>query len=94
MWGGDSGLLGVAEDGAGGVVEFDAALVGEVDLEGGGVVGREGLDEGDEVVGGGVGEGDALGSGDGDGFVEHGAEEIEHAPGGEDGGRGGVGRRR
>ena len=31
---------------------------------------------------------DALGSGDGDGFVEHGAEEIEHAPGGEDGAEG------
>ena len=81
-------MLGAAEDGAGGVVEFDAALVGEVDLEGGGVVGREGLKEGDEVGAGGVGEGDALGAGDGDGFVEHGAEEIEHALGGEDGAEG------
>ena len=86
--GGDVGLLAVAEDGAGGVVEFDAALVGEVDLEGGGVVGREGLEEGDEVVGGGVGEVDALGMGDGDGLVEHGAEEVEHALGLEDGAEG------
>ena len=39
-------MLGAADDGAGGVVEFDAALVGEVDLEGGGVVGWEGLKEG------------------------------------------------
>ena len=62
--------------------------MGEVELEGGGVVGWEGLKEGDEVLAGGVGEGDALGSGDGDGFVEHGAEEIEHALGGEDGAEG------
>ena len=66
--GGDVWFLGAAEDGSGGVVEFDAALVGEVDLEGGGVVGRENLKEGDEVVGG-VGEVDALGVGDGDGFL-------------------------
>ncbi len=81
-------MLGAAEDGAGGVVEFDAALVGEVDLEGGGVVVREGLKEGDEVVRRGVGEADALGAGDGDGFVEHGAKEIKHALGGEDGAEG------
>ena len=95
MEGGGGGLrigLGAAEDGAGGVVEFDAALVGEVDLEGGGVVGGEGLEEGDEVVAGGVGEVDALGMGDGDGFVEHGAEEVEHAFCGEDGAEGGAGR--
>ena len=81
-------MVGAAEDGAGGVVEFDAALVGEVDLEGGGVVGREGLKQGDEVVGGGVGEVDVLGAGDDDGFVEHGSEEVEHALGGEDGAEG------
>ena len=80
--------MGAAEDGAGGVVEFDAALVGEVDLEGGGVVGREGLEEGDEVVGGGPGEVDVLGAGDGDGFVEHGSEEVEHALSREDGAEG------
>ena len=80
--------MGAAEDGAGGVVEFDAALVGEVDLEGGGVVVREGLEKGEEVLGGGAGEVDALGTGDGDGFVEHGAEEVEHALGREDGAEG------
>ena len=53
---GGPGLLGAGEDGACGGVGFDAALVGEVDLEAGGVVGREGLEEGCEVVGGGVWE--------------------------------------
>ena len=43
---GTVGLLGAADYCAGGVVEFDAALVGEVDLEGGGVVGWEGFKEG------------------------------------------------
>lgn len=61
--------MGAAEDGVGGVVAFDSVLVDEVDLEGGGVVGLEGLKEGDAVVTGGVGEGDGLGAGDGNDFL-------------------------